>query len=201
MSIKIRYLSHACFELKNKKTVLIDPYFSNNPLAPKYEGKPNLILVTHEHFDHSDVAGFDSKVVCPIGFNCKNPVHMRIGDLKVVEDIKIQMVSASHHQSKYATGYVIEFEGKRIYHPGDTYLDGVKPLGKIDVFFVPIGGTYTMNSEEAVKALEIIKPSLAIPMHFNTFPQIRANPEEFKSKAEKLGYRVKVMKIGEEIEV
>jgi len=199
--MKIRYLSHACFEIRNKKTILIDPFFSNNSLAPKYEGKPDLIFVTHEHFDHSNVAGFDSKVVCPIGFNCKNPITMKIDDVKTIEDIKVQMVSASHHQSKYATGYIIEFESKRFYHPGDTYLDGIKPLGKIDVFFVPIGGHYTMNSEEAVKALEIIKPGLGIPMHFNTFPMIKADPEEFKINAEKLGYKVRVMEIGEEIEI
>jgi len=68
--MKIRWLSHPCFEIRNDRTILIDPFFSNNPLAPEYKGKTDLILVTHEHVDHSDMSGFDSPVVCPMGFKC-----------------------------------------------------------------------------------------------------------------------------------
>ena len=96
---------------------------------------------------------------------------------------------------------MFEVEGKRLYHAGDTYLDGIKPLRNIDIFFVPIGGYYTMNIDEAVKALKIIKPKLAIPMHYNTLSEIKANPEEFKAKAEKEGFKVKILKIGEELEI
>jgi L-ascorbate metabolism protein UlaG (beta-lactamase superfamily) len=200
--MKIKYLSHSCFEIKNSKTLLIDPFFSKeNSLAPNYEGKPDLVFITHEHFDHVDAARFDSRVICPPGLKFKNSINMKIGDVKNFDDVKVQMVASSHHQSKYPTGYVIEFENKRIYHPGDTYLDGIKPLGKINVLFVPIGGYYTMDAKEALKALDIIKPDLTIPMHFNTFSQIEANPEEFKANAEKMGFRVNVMKINEEIEI
>jgi L-ascorbate metabolism protein UlaG (beta-lactamase superfamily) len=124
---------------------------------------------------------------------------MRIGDAINLDGIKIQMLASSHRQSVYATGYLIEFEGKILYHPGDTYLDAIKNLGRIDVFFVPIGGTYTMNVDEAVKALSIVKPKLAIPMHYNTLPEIRADPEEFRKKA--VGFDVKIMRIGEELEI
>ena len=202
--MKIKYLSHACFEIKNKIVILIDPYFSGNPLAPKYEGKPTLVLVTHEHFDHSDASRFGCQIICPPTCNFEKGIVMRVGEEMEIEGIKIKMLPSSHHQSKYATGYLIEFEGKRIYHPGDTYLDGIKKLedlGEIDVFFVPIGGTYTMNIDEAIEALKIVKPKLAIPMHYNTFDEIKANPEEFKEKAEKEGFKVKVLKIGEEIEI
>ena len=194
-------MSHSCFEIKNERTVLIDPFFIGNSLAPKYNGKPDLILVTHEHHDHSDTSRFDSTVVCPIGFKTKNSQEMAIGDKKTVEGIKIEMVASTHHQSKYPTGFVFEIEGKRFYHPGDTYLDGVKPVGPVDVFFVPIGGYFTMDLDEAIEALKIIKPKLAIPMHYNTFPQIKANPEEFKKKAIKQGFEAKVLKIGEELEL
>jgi L-ascorbate metabolism protein UlaG (beta-lactamase superfamily) len=199
--MKIRYLSHSCFEIKNEKTILIDPFFSENPLAPDYKGRPDLILVTHEHRDHSDTSRFDSPVVCPIGFKTKKSQEMKIGDKKTVDGIKIEMVASSHPQSKYPTGFVLEIEGKRLYHPGDTYLHGVKPLRDIDVFFVPIGGYFTMNIDEAVEALKIIKPKLAIPMHYNTLPQVKADPGEFKAKANKEGFEVKVLKIGEEIKI
>jgi L-ascorbate metabolism protein UlaG (beta-lactamase superfamily) len=199
--MKIRYLSHSCFEIRNKKTILIDPFFSNNPLAPDYKGKPDLILVTHEHFDHSDTSRFDSLVICPIGFKTKKSQEMKVGDKKTVEGIEIEMVASTHPQSKYPTGFVFEIEGKRLYHSGDTYLDGIKPLENIDVFFVPIGGHFTMNIDEAVEALKIIKPRLAIPMHYGSFPMIKADPEEFKTEAGREGFEVKVLKIGEEIEV
>ena len=199
--MKIKYLSHSCFEIKNKKTILIDPFFSKNPLAPEYKGKPNLVLVTHEHFDHSDTSRFNSLVVCPVGLKINNSQEMKIGEKKIIEGIKIEMVAASHHQSKYPTGFVFKLEGKRLYHPGDTYLDGIKPLGDIDLFFVPIGGYFTMNIDEAVKSLKIIKPKLAIPMHYNTLPQIKADPEEFKIRADKEGFKIKVLKIGEDIEI
>lgn len=199
--MKIKYLSHSCFEIKNKKTIITDPFFSKNALALEYKGKPDLILVTHEHFDHSDTSKFNSIVVCPLDLKLKNSQEMKIGEKKIIEGIKIEMVASSHPQSKYPTGFVFEIEGKRLYHPGDTYLDGIKSLENIDIFFVPIGGHFTMNIDEAVKALKIIKPKLAIPMHYNTFPMIKADPKEFKEKAEKEGFEIKVLKIGEEIEV
>jgi len=200
--MKIRYLSHASFELKNGITLLIDPYFQGNPLAPRYEGKPDLILVTHEHYDHGVDAGrYDCLKVCPPTCSYKKMERMRIGEKRTIMGMPIEMISASHHQSKYPTGYVFEYEGKRIAHLGDTYLEGVSNLGNIDILFVPIGGYYTMSIDEAIKALRIIRPGLAIPMHYDTFPQIKASPQEFKAKAEKEGFKIRVMKFGEEIEL
>jgi len=199
--VKIKYLSHACFEFKDGKTILIDPYFKGNTLAPSYSGKPDLVLVTHEHHDHNDAERFDCTIVCPQTCKFEKAQTMRVGDAKTIEGVKIEMISASHHQSVYATGYIFEFEGKRVCHLGDTYLDGVKKLDNIDILLVPIGGYYTMNMDEAIKALKIIGPELTIPMHYNTFQEIKASPDEFKKKAEKQGFKVTVMKIGEEIAV
>ena len=63
--MRVHYLSHSCFEIGDGKTVLIDPYFMEKPLAPRYVGKPDLVLVTHEHFDHAD-SSFLDRVDCPI---------------------------------------------------------------------------------------------------------------------------------------
>ncbi len=197
--MKITYLSHACFELKNAKTILIDPFFEGNKNAPHYSGAPDIVFVTHEHHDHCDAQRFDAVVVCPD--NCrskfKKPVTMKVGEKKAVEGIPVEMVEASHHQSGYPTGYIFEFEGKRIYHMGDTYLDGVKPRGSLDILFIPIGGYFTMNMEEALEALRIVKPRLAIPMHYNTFPQIKTDPLHFKQLAEDEGFTVRVFRYGE----
>lgn len=202
--MKIRYLSHACFEIKNRKTILIDPYFKGNKLAPEYKGKPDYVFVTHEHFDHSDAGQFNCDIICPRTLKFEKARIMKIGDKTELDGIKVEMVAAVHHQSEYATGYIIEMDGKRLYHPGDTYLQGIENLGsvgKIDIFFVPIGGNYTMNVDEAVEAVKIVKPKLAIPMHFNTFTEIKADPNGFMAKVEAAGLKAKVLKIGEEIEV
>lgn len=200
--MKIKYLSHACFELRNEKTILIDPYFEGNDLAPDYTGRPDLVLVTHEHFDHGKDAGrFDCTKICPPNCQYPNSVEMKIGDKTEVMSIPIEMISASHHQSGYPTGYVFEYEGKRIAHLGDTYLDGVSPIENVNILFCPIGGHFTMNVDEAVEALKIIRPELTIPMHYNTFPEIQADPQEFKEKAESEGFKVLVLEIDQENEL
>jgi len=198
--VTIRYLSHAGFEIRNGKTILIDPYFSGNDLAPAYDGKPDMVLVTHEHFDHYDkrfISRLNCPVVCPLGVRHKGGVSMRAGETRSFDSVTVHMFSVSHHQSKSANGYVIEYGDKRIAHLGDTYLDGVKELGPIDVLLVPIGGHFTMNIDEAVEALKILKPRISIPMHFNTFPEIKVNPMVFKEKAERQGFSVEIFKIGE----
>ncbi|HYB92636.1 MAG TPA: MBL fold metallo-hydrolase, partial [archaeon] len=98
---------------------------------------------------------------------------------------------------KYPSGYVFELGGNRFVHLGDTYLDGVQRLANIDVLFIPIGGFFTMDINDAVKALDIIKPQAAIPMHFNTFDQIRADPYKFKKRAANAGHKVIVLSVGE----
>jgi L-ascorbate metabolism protein UlaG (beta-lactamase superfamily) len=72
-------------------------------------------------------------------------------------------------------------------------------LENVDVLFIPIGGFFTMDVEEALEALDIIKPDAAIPMHFNTFSQIKADPQRFKQLAENAGHRVTVLSVGEKV--
>lgn len=202
--MRIKYLSHAGFELKNRKTILIDPYFTGNRLAQAYSGRPDFVLVTHEHYDHADLdflSRLGSRVICTPVAQIEGAETMRVGEKRSLDGVTVEMFRASHHQSRYPAGYIVEFDGKRIAHLGDMYLDGVKPLGSIDVLLIPIGGAATMTIDEAVRALAVIKPKLAVPMHYGTFPQIEADPAEFKAKAEKAGFKVKVLDIGEELEL
>ncbi len=127
---------------------------------------------------------------------------MSVGEIKTFDGLRVEMISASHNRppaspSPLAAGYALEFEGRRIAHLGGTFLDGVKRLSFIDVLLVPIGGGPTMDVDEAVKALRIIKPKLAVPMHFQTFRGIRAGAERFRVKADEAGFQVKVLRIGE----
>ena len=199
ISVRVTYLSHSCFEVQDvDHTLLVDPFFSKeNPYAPSYAGKPDIVLVTHEHFDHSPAERFNAMVVAPptLAGRFKRMIVMERGESKLVEGVRVTMIRASHHQSKYPAGYVFELGGVRFAHLGDTYLDGVQPLENIDVLFIPIGGFFTMDVEEALEALDILNPEEAIPMHYDTFSQIKADPQRFKQLAENAGHHVTVLSI------
>ena len=80
-------------------------------------------------------------------------------------------------------------EGVRFYYAGDT--DFIEPMRKlkgekIDVAFLPIGGTYTMDVDEAVEASREIEPRIVLPLHYNHIKGTEANPFEFKEKVEKV---------------
>ncbi|RLE89531.1 MAG: MBL fold metallo-hydrolase, partial [Thermoprotei archaeon] len=88
-------------------------------------------------------------------------------------------------------GVIVEVDGVKIYHAGDTDLiEEMSRLGKIDVALLPVSGTYVMNAEEAAKAAEIIKPEVAIPMHYGAIVGSKSDAEKF---AELLKGKVQVV--------
>jgi len=97
-------------------------------------------------------------------------------------------------------------DGVKVYHTGDTdvFLDMqlIGELHRPDVMLVPIGDYYTTGIAGAVKALELVKPKVAIPMHYNTFPLIEKDPEDFRKavKAKGLDVEVVILKPGESYE-
>ena len=102
-------------------------------------------------------------------------------------------------------GFLITIDGKKIYHAGDTglFLD-MKLIGEmdsIDVAILPVGGNFTMDVADAVKAVEFLKPRLVIPMHYDTFDVIKADLGEFRRKVEVLKRRVAVLGVGESADV
>ena len=104
------------------------------------------------------------------------------------------------------TGFVVTMSSGVFYHPGDTsvFLDmGLfGELYNIDLFFVPIGSYYVMDITQAVKAVELVSPKVAIPMHYDTFPVIEANPKQFyQIVTDKGKSRVEVMKPGDTKEI
>jgi L-ascorbate metabolism protein UlaG (beta-lactamase superfamily) len=82
-----------------------------------------------------------------------------------------------------AAGFILRVNGCSIYHAGDTGLFGdMRLIGDIyrpDVALLPIGGRYTMDPEDAARAVDLIRPRIAIPMHYNTFDVISQNPVDF----------------------
>ena len=198
--MKITYLGHACFLLEGKKRILVDPFITGNPLSPinNNEVDADLILVTHAHADHvgdtREIAKrTGAKVIgmydlAPI-FPDVNYMGMNYGPTNV-DGADIVMVPAWHSSSyngkEYgnAAGFVIR-DDVTVYHAGDTFVFGdMKLIGEtygIDVALLPIGGHFTMGPEEAAKAVELLGAKKVIPMHYNTFPPIRQDPEKFKA--------------------
>jgi L-ascorbate metabolism protein UlaG (beta-lactamase superfamily) len=224
--MKITWLGHACFVIEGKKKVLIDPFLTGNPMATVKPGDldVDVILVTHGHLDHlGDSVEISKRCGSPIVaiYELSNvlakkgceTIGMNIGGTLNFEGVKITMVKAEHSADVVgeeivsggkAVGFVIE-DDMTIYHAGDTdvFMDMVliRELYSPNVALLPIGGFYTMDPKSALKAIELLKPEIVIPMHYNTFPPIRQNPEEFKEKAEELGVKVIIPKPGEVVDL
>jgi L-ascorbate metabolism protein UlaG (beta-lactamase superfamily) len=103
-----------------------------------------------------------------------------------------------------ACGILLHADGKTLYHAGDTalFLD-MQLIGRVglDVALVPIGDNFTMGPDDALTALDFLKAKVAVPIHFNTWPVIAQNPEEFAERAAKAGHRVRVLSPGESMDV
>ncbi|MBI5808308.1 MAG: metal-dependent hydrolase [Ignavibacteriales bacterium] len=225
--MKLRYFSHSAFQITTEKgkKILIDPFLDDNPNSPVKANQvdADYIILTHGHGDHLGDA-FKIAKRCDSLFICLNELanycsekgfkahNMHIGGSHLFEFGKVKLTIA-HHGSMtpdnyYAgepSGVVLTIDGKSIYHTGDTGLFyDMKLIGemtKLDYMLLPIGDNFTMGIDDAVKAVELANPKIAIPMHYNTFPIINADPFEFKKKVEAIGKQCIVMKFGEEIEL
>lgn len=192
--LNIVNFGHSSFMIEGSKRIYIDPYVL--PAEPK---KADIILITHEHFDHFDRAKIKellkpgTEVIippgCASGLDCKFRI-IREDETIELDSVKVTAVPA-YNVNKFRTGkipfhakgegfgYVVEMDEKRIYHAGDTdFIPEMKKV-KADIAMLPIGGTYTMDCKEAAEAANTIKPSFVIPMHYNTINETRADPEEF----------------------
>ncbi len=200
--MKITYLGHSAVLIEGSKTVLIDPFLVDNPKAamkPEQVPHVDIILTTHDHFDHFgqalDIAKRDGATLVAIhevatqekvASSKINAVGMNIGGTYVHDGVKISMTQAVHSASMGSPcGFVIEMDGARVYHSGDTALFSDMTLvpslfGPLDVALLPIGGHYVMDVKQAVLAVELLDPKVVIPIHYNTWPVINADPGAFK---------------------
>jgi L-ascorbate metabolism protein UlaG (beta-lactamase superfamily) len=199
--VKITWFGHAGFKIEaENKIILIDPWLTENPVATIKEAditQADIILVTHDHFDHlGDAIEIAKKTGATLiavyelhkyieAQGVKNTVGMNIGATIEVKEVKITMTLALHSCRRGApAGYIVNLGGVKIYHTGDTCLFGdMKLIGKIykpSIVLIPIGSLYTMGPEEAAYATKLINPKIVIPMHYGTFPVINQDPEDFK---------------------
>lgn len=193
MSVNITWLGHAGIRLQADKVVYIDPWE-----APEsHDG--DIVLITHEHYDHcvaEDIARTakpDAVIVAPSDCHAKikqkGVKAIKPGDKLEVNGITIEAVPAYntnaerknfHPPKNQWVGYIITIGGERIYHAGDT--DAIPEMAnvKADIALLPIGGTYTMTAEEAVAAVDMIKPKVVIPIHYNKIVGSDQDAERFK---------------------
>ena len=218
--MKVKFLGHACVEIDGSKRIYIDPFLTDNPAAAiewQKIDKADFIMVTHDHADHiGDTVAIAKKtgaVVCSTHEIATDLAEkqglttegMNIGGTIDLSGVKVHMVNAQHtSESGHVVGFVLELDGKTIYHPGDTGLFGdMKLIGDffdIDLAFLPIGDRYTMGIPSAVKAVEFLRPAKVVPMHYNTWPLIEADPEEFKKAVENKA-EVVILKPGEALDL
>jgi len=202
--VEISWLGHAAFLLKHfGKLIYIDPY----KIKPK--GSADIILVTHEHFDHLSlddlrkIVKHDTDIVAPeaCGSQLKG---LRTGIIKLIKpgdrvrvrEIDIETIPAYnltkfrapgipyHPKEAGGVGYILNLDGIRVYHAGDTdFIPEMREL-KVDIALIPVSGTYVMTAEEAAEAVNTFKPKVAIPMHYGSIVGSRRDAERFKELAE-----------------
>ena len=201
--MKLTWLGHAAWLVESdEKRVLIDPFITGNPSAPVKAADLkdiDLVFVTHNHSDHLGdaieisnrnnakvVSVFENVIAMQSsGLKASNGVGMnKGGELIDIGGIRAALVQAVHSGNE--CGVVFEMEGKTVYHAGDTAffsdMSLIKRFFKPDVAMLPIGGYFTMSLDQAVEAAKLIGAKTTLPMHYNTFPQIRQDPEEFKRR-------------------
>lgn len=199
LGINIEHISNSAFKIADSKIIYIDPFNIKNA------DQADIILITHSHYDHCSIK--DIKKIVKNGTeifitpDCQSKLN-HFDDVKVnlvqpnkaysLGSIKIETVPAYninkpfHPKANDWVGYIITVNNKRVYHAGDTdFIPEMKSLRNIDIALLPIGGTYTMDVDEAVNAANAIKPKVFIPMHYNSVEGTSADPKKLETKLDK----------------
>lgn len=225
----ITFLGHACFEIRHDNTCLIiDPYLSGNPhaeVSPK-DIHAQYVLLTHGHEDHwGDTEAIakanDATVVAcnELAYYAESlglKVHaMHLGGGFDFPFGRVQMTVAPHgagageasqRYSGASAGFLLKLGERTIYHAGDTALTyDMKLLAEfheVDLALLPIGDNFTMGIDDAVRATSFVNPKTVVPMHYNTFDLINADPDVFASRVRAQTDAVPViMAIGDSLEI
>ena len=188
--ISITWLGHDSMKIKGDKVIYIDPWKLE-------DAEPaNIILVTHEHYDHCsppdiEKIATDETVIVATADSARklkgDVMVVKPGDTVEIDGVSIEAVPAYntnksfHPKNSSWVGFVVTMGGKRIYHAGDT--DSISEMDSldVDVALVPVSGTYVMTAEEAAEAVNRMKPKIAVPMHYGDIVGSEADAERFRT--------------------
>jgi L-ascorbate metabolism protein UlaG (beta-lactamase superfamily) len=229
--MKITYLSHSGLLIETgAHRLVIDPFLTGNALAAMRpeDVMCEFILLTHGHDDHvGDAPDIARRCGATIVANYEIATHFEREGLKTHGMYhggkwdfpfgRVKMVPAIHgsgYETKdermlnfgTAAGLVLTLEGKNLYHSGDTCLFSDMALisrrTPLEIAFLPIGDNFTMGIEDAVEAVKLLQPRRVVPIHFDTFPPIRADPQKFAAMVrEETGAEPVVLAPGETMTV
>jgi L-ascorbate metabolism protein UlaG (beta-lactamase superfamily) len=190
---KIFWLGHSSIKIKGEMILYIDPW--------KIEGgeAADIILISHSHHDHlspDDVKTLQKEgTVVVTTEDCARQIEgdvrvLRPGDEVIINDVTVEAVpsynleKAFHPRAEKWIGFLVTMGGKRIYYCGDT--DFIPEMRNIraDIVIAPVGGTYTMTAEEAARAVNVIKPEAAIPIHYDDIVGSIKDAERFRDLCE-----------------
>jgi len=198
--VTIKWYGHDTFTLEKGVRICTDPYKLSKSI------EPDLILISHDHFDHlsleelkkisSDKTSIVAAKECLTklgGIKCKEKFGISPGEEKTVNGIRIRAINAYnidkinpdtkrpfHPKEDNKVGFLIDIEGTRFYHTGDSDLIPEMNNLQPDLLLIPVSGTYVMTAKEAAQAVEKIKPKIAIPMHYGTIVGSEDDAKEFK---------------------
>jgi len=196
--VKVHWLGHDSFVLEGSRTVIIDPF------KAKGDYKADLLLISHEHYDHlsgEDIKRFSNASTTIVAPNiCEKALRafaqekkfVAPGSRSEVKGVSIETVPAYnlnkfrepgkvfHPKADGRVGYVVTLDGVRFYHSGDSDATPEMKSLEVDVAFLPVSGTYVMTAEEASDVAKMMKVSVVVPMHIGSIVGSRADAERFK---------------------
>ena len=191
----IEVLYHSSIRINKEKTIYIDPF-----KIDRNYNDADIIFTTHDHYDHYSEEDIDKVInenavivipeelltkVLKKGINKEAIVTVEPNKKYMVQGIKFETIPAYninktfHPKENDWVGYVIEINGVKYYIAGDTDITEENKKVKCDVAFVPVGGTYTMNFEEAAQLVNEIQPKVAVPIHYGSVVGTKQDAEKF----------------------
>ena len=188
--MKINVITQSAIRIESdNKVFYFDPYNIKEEVHDA-----DYIFITHDHYDHYDeesinnIKNDNTKIIVPLCLKDKEHTLLVEGYRRYgIDGINFSTIPSYnndkqfHPREKYYVGYLIELEGKKIYIMGDTDRTSEADTTKSDICFIPIGGTYTMNVDEAIDYINYIKPELAIPIHYGSIVGDISLGEKFKN--------------------
>ncbi len=182
---------HSSIKINTDKIIYIDPFKIQSE-----SHDADIILITHDHYDHyspediEKILNDKTVIVAPKTMeeliDMKKVILVEPEKVYNIEGIKIETVLAYnvnkqfHLKEKNWLGYIIEINKIRYYIAGDTDITPENKQVKCDVAFIPVGGTYTMNYEEAAELTNIIKPKIVVPTHYGSIVGTKEDGIQFK---------------------